>query len=671
MTKNKALLSFSAISFSLIICINLLAADNSIIEILGRKFEVYKAKNGETLFGVARENNWNDSVLQKFNPSIVSPLKKGDRIFYPTDDKIFSMPVNTTREVIVYHDTLFHTVKKGETVYSISNQYNISLDSFYELNPQSRNGINPDDKVLIGGEIEKVLEVLVPEITEIPERIQPQEEINETKVNEDYYTIKAGDTVLSIAIDKNVSVFSLLSLNPGLVPEKITVGDVIRLPEWGEGIELINTTVEEKRVEGFNPLTLSAPASWQEIAVKFNIDTVSLQAVNPDVNNLKKNSKIIIPEINSYMVDRIMPSRDKRENNIYGIRQIYNDVHRITNNDTIFTLKMAILTDSATSKKDIEFIRGFLSAVKKFKNNMEKISVKIFDGRGADDMLISELTAYDPTMIFTTYDKNIPLFVGKYAISHRTPVVNAFDIKNEEYLENPYMIQMLMSANDFNETVAKNAYLKYNGYKLVFVGEEDPNDMLSILLKQYWDPSNIKYLPTSSLEALNDTPDDRILFYGYSVNKDEIKQLITSVLELMAKNTEADYNIFGRPNWMLFTNQLSEDFHKVNLTIPTRFYIDEKSGVFNQFCGEFMNLYNVKPMMTVPVYAAAGYDLASYFINALTKSEKDINSIVPSRKLLQNKLNLKRVGNWAGMINKPVFFITYQAEQPEECIVIE
>lgn len=47
------------------------------------------------------------------------------------------------------------------------------------------------------------------------------------------YTIQAGDTLLEIARRNGVSLAELLAANPGIVPEALTVGQVIRIPAPG------------------------------------------------------------------------------------------------------------------------------------------------------------------------------------------------------------------------------------------------------------------------------------------------------------------------------------------------------------------------------------------------------------------------------------------------------
>lgn len=51
------------------------------------------------------------------------------------------------------------------------------------------------------------------------------------------YTIRAGDTLLEIAQRYGVSLDEMLAANPGIIPEALTVGQVIRIPALGSAPE--------------------------------------------------------------------------------------------------------------------------------------------------------------------------------------------------------------------------------------------------------------------------------------------------------------------------------------------------------------------------------------------------------------------------------------------------
>ena len=105
-----------------------------------------------------------------------------------------------------------YIVKKGDTLYSIANKYNVSLDELKRMNNLTSNNI------IIGQKI----------------YIPSKEEI----LQDDYtiYTVKAGDTIFSIANKFNISVQELMTLNR-LNSLDITIGEQLLIPT--NGIEII------------------------------------------------------------------------------------------------------------------------------------------------------------------------------------------------------------------------------------------------------------------------------------------------------------------------------------------------------------------------------------------------------------------------------------------------
>jgi LysM repeat protein len=99
-------------------------------------------------------------------------------------------------------DYFLHTVERGQTVYSISKMYNISLDTIYKLNPESESGILAGSKLKI-----------------------PQESGSYF-----YHTIQSKETLYSVSRMYQMKGEDILDANPGLSIETFTIGRVIRIP---------------------------------------------------------------------------------------------------------------------------------------------------------------------------------------------------------------------------------------------------------------------------------------------------------------------------------------------------------------------------------------------------------------------------------------------------------
>ena len=83
---------------------------------------------GETLYGIARNNECTVDQLLAANPQISLPLKEGVSVCIPNTKQ--TAPISPESGLFGYH-----TVVLGESVYGLSKKYGCSLDSLYLLNP--------------------------------------------------------------------------------------------------------------------------------------------------------------------------------------------------------------------------------------------------------------------------------------------------------------------------------------------------------------------------------------------------------------------------------------------------------------------------------------------------------------------------------------------------------
>ncbi len=99
-----------------------------------------KIKSKETLYSLTKTYDLTEKKLLELNPSIKNGLKIGDSIRLPKENK----PEKTVQE------PLEHLVKKKETIYSITKQYNLTEDEIYSLNPKLKSkGLQPNTYLII------------------------------------------------------------------------------------------------------------------------------------------------------------------------------------------------------------------------------------------------------------------------------------------------------------------------------------------------------------------------------------------------------------------------------------------------------------------------------------------------------------------------------------------
>ena len=182
-----------------------------------------------------------------------------------------------------------YIVKKGDSLYSIANQFGISVESLKNVNGISGNLIN------------------IGQILNIP--------INNDKVPGDYvvYTVKNGDSLWNIANKYNVSVNDIVDYN-NLGTTLLQIGQQLLIPN------ITKETPTENDETGITYIVKSGDSLWS-IAKRYNITVDELKEINNLNNNLLSiGQELIIPETNEYKT-YIVKSGDSlykiaRENNI-------------------------------------------------------------------------------------------------------------------------------------------------------------------------------------------------------------------------------------------------------------------------------------------------------------------------------------------------------------------
>lgn len=619
----------------------------STVEIIGEKYYVYETKKGDSMFGISRRFGWDDGVLQKLNPSAISPLSKGMKIYYPVKDNPSVTTVPAEGIGSLEMTPLKHLVKRGETVYQISRIYNIPIDRIYKLNPSARDGIKEGELLTLNESEGEPL---------------PDKPV--------YYTVKKGDTLFGLARARNTTVAAIMKQNPGISASNFKVGDVIKLPAEGTGVKMVTEKVESKNIDSFSTYKAEKNDTWSTISDKTGTDEADLRAANQGINIPKKNAIIAVPEVHIDTLEREVPEEDPRESTSEGIVEIYEDVHNIVDSEMQRGVKIALLLTEPSARRDLEFTRGFLTGVDKLKHSNGKISVKVMDATRNSSDLLTDLESFFPNLFFTLTEKSLPSFLAEYSEISQTPMVNVFDVKDETYTKNPYVVQLLTPSAYFNEEVAGYIYDRYGEYQLIFIGDED-SDQLGASLSGMWDKNKVSTLTREGL--LNKDFGDgtvKYILYGNVTSKGDISSMLETIAEVKQKYPLADINVLGRPNWIVHDSALEEEFHAADVLIPSRFYFDKSEAGAKTFISMYKSLYGHGPIKSFPLYAAVGYDCALYFIEEMLENGNDINAFGHSSASVQSDIQLNRLSNWSGMINPCVYLVRYTPYDSIDKIVV-
>lgn len=185
-------------------------------EVNGKFFILHKVEKGEGLYAIARRYKTSVDEIKNANPEAGEGLKVGQIILVPFDRPATKQPEPPKEAVIL------HVVKSGETLYSISRLYNVSVDQIKVKNKLSSNNLTVGQELVIKGEkVEKKpeehLENYGAEETPVP---TPEQNVPPQKTDKPGYEYNATTGEVKetgfaiVALDENMNQERSFCLHP-------------------------------------------------------------------------------------------------------------------------------------------------------------------------------------------------------------------------------------------------------------------------------------------------------------------------------------------------------------------------------------------------------------------------------------------------------------------------
>ena len=210
-------------------------------EIYEGEENVYIVQKGDTLYSVAMANNTTVDELKKANNLTSNILSTGQLLKIPSA----LLPEST------------YIVKKGDSLYSIANKYNTTIDELKRIN-------NLTSNILSIGQVLKL----------------PSDKVSDIEKEENTisYTVQKGDSLYSIARKYSTTIDKIKDLN-NLTTNLLSIGQVLLIPT--------NTNLE-------TTYTVQKGDSLYSIAKKYDTTVDRLKQLNNLKSNLLSIGQILI-----------------------------------------------------------------------------------------------------------------------------------------------------------------------------------------------------------------------------------------------------------------------------------------------------------------------------------------------------------------------------------------
>uniref|UniRef100_A0A7V5XFM3 Peptidoglycan endopeptidase n=1 Tax=Thermodesulfobacterium geofontis TaxID=1295609 RepID=A0A7V5XFM3_9BACT len=271
---------FHIFSFFLIIFISPLKAfckSQSLYEqSLNLKYIPYLVKKGDTLYSIAKKYDVSVEEIKKINDIQDNSISVGQILKIPTNKELnFSQTLKTSENFPSQENNqiLYHKVKKGETLYSLSKRYGIPLQELKKLN-------NLKTTKLKVGQTIKISQNLV--------KTEKKPEEKEFIL----YEVKEGDTLRTISLKHNVPIELIKNLND-IKDNVIFVGQKLKIPY---------NSLEEEPFILENPAVQFKEKPKELLSQKFSVNFLSKSFIDEkDENLLKKKFLEISKQFRDYL----------------------------------------------------------------------------------------------------------------------------------------------------------------------------------------------------------------------------------------------------------------------------------------------------------------------------------------------------------------------------------
>ncbi|MEM8845593.1 MAG: LysM peptidoglycan-binding domain-containing protein [Bacteroidota bacterium] len=251
-------------------------------KVSAQKFATHTVKEGETLQSISRQYRVTPFTIIQSNKEIktAEDIKPNTILIIPLDGKVVQQeekkeeveeqevkPIGFTR----------HRVRKKETLYSLTERYNITEEQLKRYN-----------RPLYSEPLKKGMVLQIPKYPEV----DPNEE---KELDFEVYTVQPKETRWSIAHKYGISVDSLVILNPelGTSSDYLAIGQELKLPRPK------GDSLENQEINLYTSYTVPSKQTLYSLGREYGIPSDSILKLNPEVvqqGGLKEGMVLRLPK---------------------------------------------------------------------------------------------------------------------------------------------------------------------------------------------------------------------------------------------------------------------------------------------------------------------------------------------------------------------------------------
>ena len=518
-----------------------------------------------------------------------------------------------------------HTVKSGDTLYSIAKAYEVGENDIRECNPSVGDGLRIDQTVKIPVPASAIIKANA-----------------EKKRKKDYivHKVKAGQTLYAIARDYNISVAQLREDNPSVNPQALSVGESLWIRRTAIGssteqqaqaemAEYTNNLNKATSDDGFDHHVVQPGETIYSLSRRYGITEAEFAQLNDVSQGLKAGAIIRIPKAKEVEQELVAEAENTPAQTTLNTEITFQKLDN--SQDLNIALMLPMNINSKPNASYVEFYQGFLLGLDEIKqsgNGNTKLTVY---NTAHDQLKVQQIvgsTMFEGTNLIVgpVYEDELNP-VLQYAHKNSVPVVSP--LANISAVQSPALYQLspapekkyekignlldggrdiyliYASSNDkeFEQEIIKELHGRpYSAYNYSFADQ-----------KSTFTPRNAEARAIESMDDIlkSEKPCLFIVLANAETDVDRILGTISSSKVALTDRSEpsAQYVVMGTSRWGRFNNIDHTSYFNNNVVMISTYHAKRDSKAVRDFDSRYIDAYGALPSL----YAYRGYDTAMIF----------------------------------------------------------